>query len=492
MNDSLFTLIQNGTSVPVASVPVLPAEDFRNALIQSVQADDRQVLSFFALPENDGYKLFAVLGNPRKKTLEITSAFIGKTFRSMAEEAPAFQLFEREIAEQFEDIIITGHPWLKPIRKPDETAFFKMDGEAVHEVAVGPIHAGVIEPGHFRFQCMGEEVYFLEIALGYQHRGIEKMMTGKLDNRFIHFVETASGDMTSAASAAWAHVIEALSDTAPSADALKIRSIALELERIACHTGDLGALAGDVAFLPTASFCGRIRGEYLNMTAELCGNRFGRGITVPGGCRVALEKARAEKIQAWIARVKPELYQALDLLFNSPTVLDRFESTGTVPQEDARRIGLVGMAGRASGLACDARADYPLPGCDGEIPVSENVDVCGDVLSRARVRYAEIKASHEFLEKALADIPAEGLSASRQKSGALKADHIAVAITESWRGPLCYTAVTGTDGSFRRVKIVDPSFHNWTGLAWALRGEQISHFPICNKSFNLSYCGYDL
>ena len=150
-----------------------------------------------------------------------------------------------------------------------------LKGAAAHEVAVGPVHAGVIEPGHFRFQCMGEDVYFLEIALGYQHRGIEKLMEGKLSNRSIHMVETASGDTTAAAATAWSHVIEALSGNNAPDDACKIRSIAIELERIACHTGDLGALSGDVAFLPTASFCGRIRGEYLNMTAELCGNRFG-------------------------------------------------------------------------------------------------------------------------------------------------------------------------------------------------------------------------
>ena len=492
MTDTLFALIQNGTSVPVASVPCLPEETFRQVLIRRAAKEERQILSFFALPEAEGYKLFAVLGAPGEKRFEITSSCIGKTFRSMAVEAPAFQLFEREIAEQYPEISLTGHPWLKPVRKPDETEFFKMDGEAVHEVAVGPIHAGVIEPGHFRFQCMGEDVYFLEIALGYQHRGIEKMMTGLLNNRFIHLAETASGDASCAASAAWSCVVEALSDTPVTGDTAKIRAIALELERIACHTGDLGALAGDVAFLPTASFCGRIRGEYLNMTAELCGNRFGRGISVPGGCRIALEKERAQKILEWIRRVKPELYQAVDLLFNSPTVLDRFESTGTVSKEDASRLGLVGMAGRASGLARDARQDYPLPGCENLSPAMADVPVSGDVLSRARVRYAEIKASHDFLEKVLAEIPAEGLAASSASDLRLKADHIAVAVTEAWRGPLCYTAVTDGSGAFRRVKIVDPSFHNWTGLAWALRGEQISHFPICNKSFNLSYCGFDL
>jgi Ni,Fe-hydrogenase III large subunit len=283
-----------------------------------------------------------------------------------------------------------------------------------------------------------------------------------------------------------------LTNTAPSPKARQIRAIALELERIANHIGDLGALAGDVAFLPTASFCGRIRGEYLNMTAELCGNRFGRGLVVPGGVKFDLEPERADKIIQWIDRVYPELKNALDLMFDCPTVLDRFENTGSVSLETAESIGLVGMAGRASGIKRDVRHDYPLPEYGGNPPAMPEIDVQGDVIARARIRYEEIKASHIYLEKLLKEVPAEGLSAAKAENITLKPDHIAVSVTEAWRGALCYAAVTGNDGSFKRVKIVDPSFHNWTGLAFALRGEQISHFPICNKSFNLSYCGYDL
>ena len=276
MDNSLFISTDNGSAVPMVKVPVLETGEFRAALIEAVKYKKREILSFFAMPEGEKFKLVAILGNAPAHKFEISSCVIGSSFDSMAQEIPAIELFEREIAEQY-PIVVNGHPWLKPVRNPDKTEFCKMSGDAVHEVAVGPIHAGVIEPGHFRFQCMGEDVYFLEIALGYQHRGIEKLMEGKLDNRFIHMVETASGDTTAAAATAWSHIIEALSGNTASADACKIRSIAIELERIACHTGDLGALSGDVAFLPTASFCGRIRGEYLNMTAELCGNRFGRG-----------------------------------------------------------------------------------------------------------------------------------------------------------------------------------------------------------------------
>ncbi len=200
------------------------------------------------------------------------------------------------------------HPWLKPVRfqKPYRvpvgrsasvpeigvTDFFRVSGREIHEVAVGPVHAGIIEPGHFRFQCHGEHVLHLEIALGYQHRGVERALVGGPDQRTRHYLETAAGDTSVGHGLAYARIREALADVTVGDETQALRAVALELERLACHTGDLGALAGDVAFLPTASYCGRIRGDFLNMTALLCGNRFGRGLVVPGGLGFDLD-ARA-------------------------------------------------------------------------------------------------------------------------------------------------------------------------------------------------------
>ena len=333
----------------------------------------------------------------------------------------------------------------------------------------------------------------LEIELGYQHRGVEKMLLNAPDKKTIHIMETVSGDSSIAHATAYAQLIESLDPSlVPSENARKLRAAAAELERIANHTGDLGALAGDVAFLPTASYCGRIRGDYLNTTAILCGNRFGRNFIVPGGIRQTITPENTAEILKRLDTFQVELNDALHLMFDAPSVLDRFENTGTVSLEDARRIGLVGMAARACGLESDARFDYPLEEYGGNPPQAEKIEVSGDVLSRAKIRYADLRASHKYLEELLRSVPDTGLSASAPEIGELKADHLAVAVSESWRGALCYAAVTGADGSFRRVKIVDPSFHNWSGLAAALRGEQISNFPVCNKSFNLSYCGYDL
>ena len=346
-----------------------------------------------------------------------------------------------------------------------------LKGTAAHEVAVGPVHAGVIEPGHFRFQCMGEDVFNLQIFLGYQHRGVEENIVAADGHlaRQIALAETCAGDTSVAAAIAFSELMERAFPacfSSPDGEALRIRALLLELERIANHTGDLGALAGDVAFLQTASFCGRIRGEYLNMTALICGNRFGRNAIVPGGVRVTLEAEKVAELKKWIARVKPELDRALKLMFHEHSVCDRFDGTGKVPKEIAREIGLVGVARRAS------------------------EEFNGDVMARALVRRVEINEAHEKIARILdGETPPEsGTTESSDVKGGFR---VVVATAPAWRGPLVHAAAFSPEGKMLRYKIVDPSAHNWPGLAWALRGEQISNFPICNKSFNLSYCGTD-
>lgn len=355
-----------------------------------------------------------------------------------------------------------------------------LKGEAAHEVAVGPVHAGVIEPGHFRFQCMGENVYNLQIFLGYQHRGVEDAIVqadGHLP-RQIALAETCAGDTSIAAATAFAELIEARDGLRVSASDRALRHLLLELERIANHVGDLGALAGDVAFLPTASFCGRIRGDYLNLTALICGNRFGRHAVVPGGLRVTLTDEKRVQLLAGLRTAKKDLDAALKLMFESPSVCDRLDGTGVVPKDVAAQLGLVGVARRASD------------------------ELNGDVLARALIRRKEIEEAHEQILALLED---KGLwttdseqrsandgSATTVPSHGTKASFTAIVATVvAWRGPLVHAAIFTADGTMRGYKIVDPSAHNWQGLAWALRGEQISNFPICNKSFNLSYCGTD-
>ena len=299
---------------------------------------------------------------------------------------------------------------------------------------------------------------------------------------------SSAGDTTIGHALAYAHVVEALSRTQPTARAQVLRGIALELERLANHTGDLGALAGDVAYLPTASFCGRLRGDFLNMTAELCGSRFGRGLVRPGGVGFDLEQRQIDELRACLLQAREELTEAVELLWDTPTVVERFENTGTITREVAEQIGLVGPAARACGILRDVRHDFPA-GIYRFVHLPVMTAHHGDVNSRAFVRWLEIQQSIHFILDQMDALP-PGSTATGV--GSIAPDSVAVAFVEGWRGEICHVAITDAAGRFTRYKITDPSFHNWFGLALALRDGQISDFPLCNKSFNLSYCGHDL
>jgi Ni,Fe-hydrogenase III large subunit len=301
-------------------------------------------------------------------------------------------------------------------------------------------------------------------------------------------METIAGDTTIAHATAYATMLEALAGTEAPLRAQWLRSLALELERLANHTGDIGALANDVAFLPTSSACGKIRGDFLNLTALVCGNRFGRGLVRPGGCRLDLEVARAEQLLQRLTVALADADQAALWLWDAVSARARFENVGMVHAKQATEIGLVGLSARACGLVRDIRFDHPAGWHRfAQVPVS--VWPGGDVFARARVRALEIQRSGQFLKEQLI-APPEGEVFC--ESTPPMPDTLAVALVEGWRGEVCHVGLTDGSGRFRRYKITDPSFHNWTGLALALRGTAISDFPICNKSFNLSYCGFDL
>ena len=508
----------NGSSAERSAIPEWSLAELWRFIADGVRSG-RRVSSLFGHPRfegqgrqsgllqgpTDAIEIVAVLAADDDGQLEVARAVVeGDSFPSLTPEVPQVHLFEREIAEQW-GLRPEGHPWCKPVRfhrpyrarKGHEkdaaptvgvTDFYRVEGEEIHEVAVGPVHAGVIEPGHFRFQCHGEHVFHLEISLGYQHRGVEPALVGGPDRRSIHFAETLSGDTTAGHSIAYCQALEALAGMRSAARGDALRAVGLELERLANHTGDLGALAGDVGYLPTASYCGRLRGDFLNLTALLCGSRFGRGLVRPGGVAFDLPSDRVDTVVERLEAAFRDVENAVDLLWSTPSVQARFEETGRVSAETAEALGLVGMAARACGIDQDVRKRHP-SGMFRFVHVPISTWHTGDVYARAYVRWREIQRSVAFLRSQLRELPA---GPPRARCAEPRPDRIAVSLVEGWRGEICHVALTDERGRFAAYKIVDPSFHNWPGLGMALRDQQISDFPLCNKSFNLSYCGYDL
>lgn len=480
------------------TVSEIPADDAREwaAKVRSALGRGERLVTLFGRGADAGRIILTAVLQTDRGALDVLRGTTARDqgWHTLTRDFPAAQCFEREVHEQT-GVRIADHPWLKPIRFEGENLrktsgypFYKLEGKEVHEVAVGPIHAGVIEPGSFRFMCLGETVHHLEIQLGYQHRGVEALLLRGDPRSLAPLVETIAGDTSIAHGWAYSAAIESLSGLEMGEDVEASRAVGLELERIAMHLSGLGGLSADIGFQQGASTYGRLRTTAINTSMRLCGSRFGRGWLRPGGAQAAMDDGVAKLVRANLSLLAGDVSVINDSFLTALTVQHRFQGVGVVTKQQASELGLVGMPARAAGVPLDQRAFGA--GVYERTPVQTGVEETGDCWARALLRIHEIDRSIRWLAVALDRFST--FSPIRRPVGGLAPGRLAIAVCEGWRGEVVHCLETDAQGDLLHYKVQDPSLRNWFGLAFAVRDNEISDFPICNKGFDLSYCGNDL
>jgi Ni,Fe-hydrogenase III large subunit/Ni,Fe-hydrogenase III component G len=377
-------------------------------------------------------------------------------------------------------------PWLHHGREGYD--FVRVEGEGVHEIAVGPVHAGTIEPGHFRFSVVGEKVLRLEERFGYAHKGIERRFTELPILEGNRLAARVSGDSAVAFSWAYCQALEGMAGCLVPDRALWLRALCLELERIANHLGDLGALGNDAGFAFALSQFSRIKEELLREIERALGQRYLLNAIVPGGTQDDLSGRAAVALASQIARVMAEVTELRAIFDDHSGLRDRFTGAGILSPTLATRLGVLGLAARASGQPLDARVDLPCKPYD-ELPPVKIVRTEGDVAARVAVRFDEVAESCRLVKSILAALPAgaHAVATRTPESGMF-----GVGLIEGWRGPVLIALEAGPGGSIRRCHPHDPSWQNWPAIEHAILGNIVPDFPLINKSFNLSYSGADL
>jgi Ni,Fe-hydrogenase III large subunit len=462
---------------------------------------ERHCASYFGFKQSNKIKLICCIADDNQHNILVSSCRVedGAQLQAISAELFAFEKFEREIHENF-NIHYTNHPWLKPVRYAYNRAnknqtianypFYSIDSEELHEVGVGPVHAGIIEPGHFRFACNGEQILHLEIQLGYQHRGIESLILNK--KKLIErttLAENIAGDSVVGHTTAFAYLMESLAGVTVEKDILFARTLAQELERLAIHTGDLSAVCTDVGYQLGSSVFGRLRTPIINYCQEWCGNRLNKGLIRVGKNQYPYTTVLANRLAEVLEKFEPDFNEMCHLLFRLPSALSRFERTGVLSTEQLLSIGTVGMAARMNDLNRDIRASHPY-GFYAQLNHEPIIKHHGDVYSRVQIRRQEAIQSIAYIKQLLKDIPE--ISRVGFIVDKLRPNTFSISLTEGWRGEICHVGITNSEGELAVYKVKDPSFHNWLALALAVRNNGISDFPICNKSFDLSYSGHDL
>lgn len=496
-----YIILKNNERVELSSIPEMEYEVFMDSNLSLMKEKQNHCVNYYAFPANDKVKLICCIADDSKGVIYVSSSEIDKnaSLPSFSVYNLTFEKFEREIHENY-GVDYKDHPWLKPVRYSHNRAnrsdtianypFYSIESEELHEVGVGPIHAGIIEPGHFRFICNGEQILHLEIQLGYQHRGIEQLFLQKKSLlQRATLAESIAGDTVVGHTTAFSNLWESLCDYNPSPDLKFARTLALEHERIAIHTGDLSAICTDIAYQLGSSVYGRLRTPIINYFQKWCGNRLAKSLIRPGETNFPFTPELADEWLKTFEAYEPDFLEMSKELFDLPSALARLEKTGVVSKETALSIGVVGLAARASGLKRDIRVSHPF-GYYKLFNFEPYTEESGDVFARAHLRMEEIMSSVDYCLELLRNMPI--VSESYEPLPSPKPNSFVISLVEGWRGEICHCAITGSDGELVHYKIKDPSHHNWLALALAVRNNEISDFPICNKSFNLSYCGHDL
>jgi Ni,Fe-hydrogenase III large subunit/Ni,Fe-hydrogenase III component G len=370
----------------------------------------------------------------------------------------------------------------------DSYRFVRVEGEGVHEIAVGPVHAGTIEPGHFRFSVVGEKVLRLEERLGYTHKGIEKRFEGMTLVEGIRLAARVSGDSTVAFAWAYAMAAEALTATRVPPRALTLRALLLERERLANHLGDLGALGNDAGLAFGLTQFSRLKDDLLRVNEKVWAARYPMDALTPGGVRSDLTPEAARLLAGSMNGLEAELRVLRDIYDDHAGLQDRFMGAGTISPALARQLGVVGLAARASGQAQDWRASLRMPPYSESL-VTPIVREQGDVAARVALRFDESFEALRLCRHFLESMPAGDVCASL---GEVRSERLAIGGVEAWRGPVLVGLRASADGRIVRCHPHDPSWHNWPALEHAIIGNIVPDFPLINKSFNLSYSGHDL
>ncbi|MDO8721924.1 MAG: NADH-quinone oxidoreductase subunit C, partial [Syntrophales bacterium] len=470
-----------------------------------VAFDERETAGFF--------KVMYVFGLPKKNAFLAPYILVEKDFPSLTLSIHEASTYERKI-QTFFGLIPRGHPdprplilhenwpdtvfplrkdfpWnLRPETASGEFQFRKISGEGIYEIPVGPVHAGIIEPGHFRFSVAGEEILFLEPRLGYSHKGCEKLFEILSLPDKIKLAERISGDSSYSHSLAFCLALESLNGTATGERKDYLRVVYSELERLANHLGDIGAIMADTGFNFGGAHGARVREIVMQINKRLTGSRFLRGVNVPGGVTKDIAPETLSLLDKELNELNGDFSEVMTVAEDSNSLLNRLKNTGVLPYGIAKDHGVIGVAGKALGIAADARIDYPYAAYD-TLAFDVATEKSGDVYARFYVRVREVYSSIGLIKKALKNLRQTGeISASNTSD--FRRNSYAVGIVEGWRGDIVYLVATDSSGNISRVDVRDPSFLNWTVLGHAARGNMVPDFPLINKSFNLSYSGNDL